>query len=125
VTPPAPRERVVLVNEEFVGERGSVKVTWLVAHNDGFVAAADSPGASSERLDAGPGVVWRTRIELELARGTSLIRVETRPGAQRGSTLAHLTGGARSERARVVRRGFVVGARGELIPETKPGGRAS
>jgi hypothetical protein len=111
-----PRELVVLVDEEFVGERGNVKVSWLVAHNDGFVPAAKSPGAKSERLDAGPGVVWRSRTELELARGAHVVRVETRPGVARGSTLDHLTGTARAKRARVVRSHFVVGPRGLLAP---------
>jgi hypothetical protein len=109
------RELVVLVNEEFVGERGSVKVAWLVKYNDGFVAAAELPGARSERLDAGPRVVWRTRIDVELARGTEVVRVETRPGAARGSTLDHLTGGARPTRPRILRTRFVVAARGELL----------
>ena len=110
----APHELVVLVDEEFVGERGSVKVSWLVAHNDGFVPAAQSPGARSKRLDAGPGVVWRSRIEIELERGTVVVRVESRPGVVRGSTLEHLTGSAKSKRARVVRTRFVVGPRGTL-----------
>jgi len=109
------RERVVLVAEEFVGERGSVKVWWLVKHNDGFVAPAELPGARSERLDAGPRVVWRTRVEVELPRGTEVVRVETRPGAARGSTFAHLTGSARSTRPRFLRVRFVVGPRGELV----------
>jgi hypothetical protein len=113
---PEPRELVVLVDEEFVGERGSVKVTWLVAHNDGFVPAVKSPGARSERLDAGPGVVWRSRTEVELARGSLVVRVETRPAVVRGSTLEHLTGSARSKRAKVVRSRFVVGPRGMLAP---------
>ena len=110
----ASRELVELVDEEFVGERGNVKVTWLVEKNDGFVPAAQSPGARSERLDAGPGVVWRSRTHLELARGAIVVRVETRPGALRGSTLDHLTGNAKSKRARVVRSRFVVGPRGAL-----------
>jgi hypothetical protein len=110
----APRELVVLVDEEFVGERGNVKVTWLIAHNDGFVPAAQSPGARSTRLDAGPGVVWRSRIEIELARGDVVVRVESRPRVVRGSTLEHLTGSAKSKRARVVRTRFVVGPRGTL-----------
>jgi hypothetical protein len=119
VTAPRPRELVVLVDEEFVGERGNVKVVWLVAHNDGFIPARQSVGARNERLDAGPGVVWRSRIEIELARGAPVVRVETRPGARRGSTLEHLTGGAKSGRSRTVRKRFVVGPRGELTPEAR------
>jgi hypothetical protein len=123
VTAQKPRELVVLVNEEFVGEHGPVKVVWHVRHNDGFVSASESPGARSERLKAGPRVVWRSRVEVELTRGTTVIRVETRSGAARGSTLAHLTGVAKSSRPSVVRTRFVVGPRGALVPEERPTGR--
>jgi hypothetical protein len=114
-----PRERVVLFDEELIGERGSVKIVWLVEHNDGFVPASQSAGARSERLDAGPGVVWRSRVEVELEQGAAVVRVETRPSAQRGSTLEHLTGRAKSRRPRVVRARFVVGPRGELFSESR------
>ena len=117
MTASGPRELVVLIDEEFVRERGSVKVTWLVAHNDGFIRAADVAGARSQRLDAGSGVVWRSRVEIELDRGTTIVRVETRPSARRGSTLDHLTGGAKAQRAGVVRTRFTVGPRGALTPE--------
>ena len=123
MTASGPREIVFLVDEEFVGERGSVKVVWLVEHNDGWIAAATSVGARSERLQAGPGVVWRSRVELELARGSHVMRVETRPNARRGTTLDHLTGGAKSPRPRVKRSRFAVGPRGVLTPDARPVGR--
>lgn len=116
MTSTEPRELVEFVDEEFVGERGSVKVVWFVAHNDGFVPASRAPGATSERLDAGPRVVWRSRALVELARGTVAVRVETRPNAARGSTLSHLTGTAKTKRAGIVKTRFVVGARGKLVP---------
>ena len=117
MTTSGPREIVFLVDEEFVGERGNVKVVWLVEHNDGWITAAMSVGARSERLDTGPGVVWRSRNELELARGTRVMRVETRPSFRRGTTLDHLTGGAKSGRPRVKRSRFAVGPRGVLTPD--------
>ena len=113
---PHPRELVVLIDEELVGERGNVKIVWLVQHNDGFVPASQSEGARSERLDAGPGVVWRSRIELELERGSSVVRIESRPGSTRGTTLEHLTGRAKPKRPRVIRTRFVVEPRGRLAP---------
>ncbi len=113
----APRELVVLIDEELVGERGSVKITWLVEHNDGLVPAAQSPGARSERLDAGPGVVWRSRVEVELELGAAVVRVETRPRAARGTTLEHLTGRAKAKRPGVVRTRYVVERRGRLAPQ--------
>jgi hypothetical protein len=124
VTTAEPRELVEFVDEEFVGERGSVKVVWLVAHNDGFVPASKVPGARSERLDAGPRVVWRSRVQVELARGTTVVRVETRPDSTRGSTLSHLTGTAKNKRSGVVRKRFVVGPRGKLAPEDERAPRA-
>jgi hypothetical protein len=119
VSGPTPPELVVLIDEELVGERGNVKITWLVEHNDGFVPASQSPGARSERLDAGPGVVWRSRVEVALERGTSVVRVETRPNATRGTTLEHLTGSAKTKRPRVVRTRYVVEPRGRLSPQTE------
>lgn len=116
---PGRRELVVLVDEELVAERGSVKIVWLVQQNDGFVPASQSLGARSKRLDTGPGVVWRSRIEVELERGAAVMRVETRPSASRGSTLEHLTGNPKQRRPRVVRTRFVVGPRGELSRESE------
>jgi hypothetical protein len=118
VTESEPHELVVLVDEEFVGDRGSVKVVWLVEHNDGWVRASTREGAKSQRLDTGPGVVWRSRIELVLVRGAKVERVETRPNARRGTTLDHLTGGGKAKRPGVVRSRFVVGSGGRLTPHT-------
>jgi hypothetical protein len=119
VTTPAPRERVVLVDEELVAERGSVKITWFVSHNDGWIPAWKCEDATSERLDTGPRVVWRSRVEVALPRGTHVLRRETRPPEKRGSTLAHLTGNARSPRRGIVETRFVVGPGGRLAPEPK------
>ncbi len=120
MTASGPREIVSLIDEEFVSGRGNVKVVWLVAHNDGWKPASQSIGARSERLKTGPGIVWRSRIEIELTRGSRVMRVETRPGPSRGSTLEHLTGGAKTGRLRVVRTRFAVGPRGVLTPEPRP-----
>ncbi|HEX6765992.1 MAG TPA: hypothetical protein VF103_10955 [Polyangiaceae bacterium] len=117
MTAPAPRERVVLVDEELVVERGSVKIAWLVSHNDGWIPASKCEGATSKRLDTSPRVVWRSSVEVELPRGTRVLRVETRPSQKRGSTLAHLTGSARSAGQGVVKTRFVVGPGGRLAPE--------
>jgi hypothetical protein len=109
----------MLMEEELVAERGSVKIAWLVSHNDGWIPASKCEGATRERLDTSPRVVWRSRVELELPRGTRVLRVETRPAQKRGSTLAHLTGSARSAGQGVVKTRFVVGRGGRLAPEPK------
>ena len=97
-------ERVALIDEEFVAARGSARVVWLVKKNDGWVRASSVPGASSERLSAGPGIVWRTRVELQLPRGTHVVRLETRPEPRPTSTMEHLTGGAPGRKREVTRR---------------------
>ncbi|HEY3496932.1 MAG TPA: hypothetical protein VGK73_19670 [Polyangiaceae bacterium] len=114
MSPERPLERVELVEEEYVASRGSAEITWRVQKNDGWVRPAGVPGARSERLERGAGVVWRTRIELELPRGTRLLRVESRPDARPASTLAHLTGGGRGSRRRTLRVEYRVGAGGAL-----------
>jgi hypothetical protein len=111
---PAPLERVAIVEEEVVMPGGAAIVSWLVRYHDGWVRAQSHPSASSERLERGSGVVWRTRVTLELPRGTELVRVETRPAAGQKSALDHLTGGARGAPRKTLRRAYRVGAGGEL-----------
>ena len=107
----------MLIDEEFVAGRGSVAVVWLVERNRGWMRAASAPGARSERLAAGPGTVWRSRIEIELARGTRLVRVETRPGARSASTLEHLVGSRARSTRRVTRTPYRVARAGALAPD--------
>lgn len=114
---PAALERVALIEEEFVAARGSARVVWLVKKNDGWVRAGSYPGAASERLSAGPGMVWRTRVELTLPRGTHVVRVETRPEPRPTSTVEHLVGGAPGRKREVTRRRLRrVVAGGQLEP---------
>jgi hypothetical protein len=111
-------ETVTLTEEEVVLARGAGIVTWLVSHNDGWVRAGSHPRANSEMLDRGSGVVWRTRITLELTRGTELQRCEVRPDFRPKSALEHLEAGSRgAQRAKKIRR-YQVGPRGELVPVT-------
>ena len=111
---PRPLETVALIEEEVVHAGGPGVVTWLVQHNDGWVRAGSHPAASSERLDRGSGVVWRTRITLQLARGTALQRLEIRPDKRPKTALQHLESGSRgAPRAKRVRN-YTVAARGEL-----------
>jgi hypothetical protein len=59
---PAALETVSLLEEEVVLAGGAGIVSWLVRYNDGWVRAGRHPTATSEMLDRGSGVVWRTRI---------------------------------------------------------------
>jgi hypothetical protein len=116
-THPAPLEHVTLAEEEVVLSGGAGTVRWFVRYHDGWVRAQSHPSAQSERLERGSGVVWRTRVTLELPRGSELVRVETRPAPRKQSALEHLTGGARGAARRTLRRAYRVGVRGELVPE--------
>jgi hypothetical protein len=109
--------RVTLLEEEHVSGRGSTIVTWLVRKNDGWVRAAGVAGARVERLERGSGVVWRTRIELELPSGTRLLRTENRPDARAASTLSHLTGAGRGAKTRTSRVAYRVGRDGAVERE--------
>ena len=112
-----PLEHVELVEEEVVMAGGASTVAWLVRHHDGWLRAPSHPSALSERLERRSGVVWRTRVTLELPRGSELVRVETRPAARQKSALEHLTGGGRGAPRKTSRRAYRVGTGGELIPE--------
>lgn len=114
---PGARAGVTLTEEEVVVAGKAVTVTWQVRHNDGWVRAPGYPGARVEKLERGTGTVWRTRVTLELARGTRLCRVEVRPEPRTKSALEHLTSSARGAGRRQSVRRYVVGANGELVLE--------
>ena len=95
---------------------GTSTVNWLVRLNDGWVRAQSHPSARSERLERGSGIVWRTRVNLELPRGTALRRLERRPASNTKSALEHLTGGARGAKRRTLERSYFVAAGGAVVP---------
>lgn len=113
-------EQVALIEEEVVMPGGASKVSWFVRHHDGWVRARSHPSAKSERLERGSGVVWRTRVTLELARGSEVVRVEARPAPRQKSALEHLTSGARGAAQKTLRRLYLVGPNGELVAEKEP-----
>jgi hypothetical protein len=109
---------IELFEEEFVVARGTAEVHWFVRKNDAWVHCASYPGASSTQLDATPGTVYRRRVELELPRGTRLMRVESRPQrAARKSAVEHLLRPRTSVERETRRSYFSVGARGALVNE--------
>ncbi|HEX5099973.1 MAG TPA: hypothetical protein VFV94_10755 [Polyangiaceae bacterium] len=119
---PAPSEVVVVTEEEVVLRGGAGTTTWLVPHHDGTVRPLRHPSATSEQLQRGAGVVWRTRITLRLERGAVLTRVHSRPSERRRSALEHLTSGASAPHRSTTRTRFRVAAGGELVelPAVKP-----
>jgi hypothetical protein len=71
---PAVSERVEVVDEESVVDHGTRRVTWFARVGDTWQRCSALDGATVEQLAAGPGTVWRTRIEVVLPRGTGLRR---------------------------------------------------
>ncbi len=118
---PGPLEVVVLTEEEVVLRGGVATTSWLVPYNDATVRAQRHPSARPEQLDRGPGIVWRTRITLELPREAWVTRVDRRPDTRARSALEHLTLGSRGAQLRETRTRFKIGAGGELHPEPPPG----
>lgn len=110
--------RVELESRESIAERGTVKVAWLARSGDAWVRAGELSGAVVEQLEPGAGTIWRVRIEIELAPGSRLMRVESRPALpERLGALDYLAREVRQPRRRVRRTTFRVGRRGELERE--------
>ncbi|HVW30056.1 MAG TPA: hypothetical protein VHC69_32070 [Polyangiaceae bacterium] len=94
---------VELVDYARVVPYGEARVTWFVRKGDGWTRAAEWPGATVEARDAGPGTVWERVVTVELAPGTELLRVESRPRAEAPKDpLSYLD--RRTPRARATRR---------------------
>lgn len=118
-SPSPPQELVEVIDEERIVPRGTAQVNWFVRLNDAWVHVSTWPGALSERLDAGAGTVWQSRTEIQVPRGTQLMRVESRPSDySRESPLDYLTRGAPSKSRRLRRNYYVVGRAGDLRPSS-------
>jgi hypothetical protein len=114
--PPPQLEVVEVIDEERIVERGTAQVNWFVRLNDAWVHVSTWAGARSERLDAGVGTVWQSRTELDLPRGSKLMRVESKPSSYaRESPLDYLTRGAPSKSRKVRRNYYLVGRSGDLV----------
>lgn len=112
------RVRVELESSESIAERGTRKVAWLVRVADAWVRAGELSGATVEQLEPRAGTIWCSRIEILLAPGTRLMRVESRPAPlERKSALDYLAQEIRQPRRRVQRTLYRVGRRGELERE--------
>ena len=111
-------ETTELFEGEHIVERGSAEVTWFFRKNDGWEHVSQWPGAAVERLDAGAGTVWQSRVALTVPRGTRLMRVESRPAPlQRAGAFEHLSRAPRNPPRRVRRNYFRVGRGGALEPD--------
>jgi hypothetical protein len=113
-------EMVEVVEGEHVAGRGTSEITWFVRQNDAWVHVSEWPGVEIERLDAGPGTVWQSRVILRLVRETPLMRVETRPAPdERAGAFEHLKRGPKPPPRHTDRRYYKVGRRGDLVRDSK------
>jgi hypothetical protein len=107
---------IELLQQECVVPRGTAEITWWVSHERGWISAHEWPGARTDQLDAGPGTIWQTRITLELAVGTTLMRVESRPRVEgRRDAMDYLSREVRSAAHQTVRTYHRVDRRGRLV----------
>jgi hypothetical protein len=106
-------EMIALIEGEHIVERGSTETIWFVRSLERWVAAAELSGARVIRLEARPGTVWERRVELELPRGATLMRVDSSPYVRKASPLQYLSRTPGTSR-RVRRAIFRVEAGGNL-----------
>lgn len=107
--------RITLEESERVVPYGARATTWFVRVRDAWVSVRAAEGACVERLDAGPGTVWRQCITLELSTESRLMRVESAPRNQRKTPLEYLEARAVPAARTVTRREFRLSAEGQLI----------
>lgn len=113
---PAPARDVTieLTEGEYIAQRGTREVTWLIRLNDAWVHVSKWPEAQIERRQAQPGVVWENRTQLVVKAGARLTRVESRPAPRvKRDALDYLARPLGAPR-RVLRQEFRVSGRGEL-----------
>ena len=117
-------ERVELIEEECVVTHGTRRIQWFVRVGDSWQRSRQLPSAQCEQLSAGPGTVWQTRIQLELPRGTGLMRKALEPAARSArDALSYLIANASSPKQRVSHGYYKVGRAGTL--QANPAGENS
>lgn len=106
-------ENVELLEEEYIVPRGTCTVIWLMRVHDAWVPAREVPGATSTRLDATAGCVFRRLIQLKVPRDTRMMRVESRPKIQNQTPIDYLSRGPAQRRSQQ-KTEFRVGKAGAL-----------
>jgi hypothetical protein len=115
-------ELIELTDGEVVVARGTRAISWWVKKGESWINARGWPGTKVEQLESGPGTVWECRLDLEVPRGTLLMRVESRPlSGARTDPFEYLERETRRARRSVLRTYFKVGRRGQLLREPKRG----
>jgi hypothetical protein len=117
-----PQSREVIIEltcGEYIAPRGKRELNWLIRLNDDWVHISEWPGAESERCQAKSGVVWENLTRLKVLAGTQLTRIESRPApyVQRDALDYLKRAPGPSAARRVIRQGFRVSSRGDLLRE--------
>jgi hypothetical protein len=107
-------ENVELTEEEYIVPRGTCTVVWLMRVRDAWVPVREVAGATTTRLDAGVGCVFRRLVQLTVPRDTRMLRVESRPAIQHQSPIDYLSRGPARRRSQK-KTEFRVGKSGELV----------
>lgn len=117
MTEPSRGVSVELFESESVVPGGRRRIRWFVREAHGWVAVARHASARTELQAPAPGTVWESRVELTLAPGTLVARVERLPQpGRRRDPLAYLEREARDPAERRVEHRYRVGVRGQLQP---------
>lgn len=109
-----PEVSVEVREGEYVAQRGTCKVTWLVRFNDAWVHVSEWPGVEVERCETKSGVVWENLTRLSVAPGARLLRVESRPAPYAARDALDYLKRSPNAARRVFRQEFRVGRRGDL-----------
>ncbi|RYZ01396.1 MAG: hypothetical protein EOO73_35650 [Myxococcales bacterium] len=109
-----PEVSVELREGEYVAQRGTCKITWLVRLNDAWVHVSEWPAVEVERCETKSGVVWENLTRLSVAPGARLLRVESRPAPYAARDALDYLKRSPGVARRVIRQEFRVGRRGDL-----------
>lgn len=105
-----------LIEEEVIVDHGAQRTEWFVRLGASWLPASRVPGARSEALPTGPGIVWRRSVHLLLPAGAELMRVNSGPARWlRRDAFAYLSRETRGPERSVRRHYFCVDPCGELI----------
>lgn len=114
--PAAPTQVTIELREgEYIAQRGTCKITWLIRFNDAWVHVSEWPSVEVERCETKSGVVWENLTRLEVPPGALLTRVESRPAPYVTRDALDYLKRSPSVARRVFRQEYRVGRRGHLL----------
>ncbi len=110
-----PEVSIELREGEYVAQRGTSKVTWLIRLNDAWVHVSEWPGVEVARCETKSGVVWENLTRLFVPPGARLTRIESRPAPYAARDALDYLKRSPNVARRVIRQEYRVGRRGDLL----------